>query len=594
MSATPRIVVLGLDSFDPALARELAAAGRLPAIAELLETGAEAQTRNPYGLFVGALWPTLMTGRSAAQVGYHSWLEVDPATYERRVRSTDELAGRPFWHSLSDAGLRVAAIDVPHSRAQGRLNGIEISEWGCHDRHFGLRGSPAGLAAEVVERHGTHPVLGIDPFAVRDFAPDDEFAREGTIRTPDEDAELAEGLLAGIDAKRRLSLELLEREPWDLYLCVFGESHAAGHHFWHHHDAAHPRHDAAVAARLADPLARIYERLDLAVGEQLERCGPETTFVLLLSHGMSSHHDATHLLEEVLRRLDEFERQGAAGGGQARRAKEAFLALPPSARRAARRPAAAVLRRAARRRRLENWWGEHADHDWTGQRWFLAPNNTVYGGVRINLRGREPGGVVEPGADYDAACEQLAQDLLELVNVETGEPVVNGVSRTEDHYERSRGRRAPRPVHRLEPRAAGGDDLVGEDRPDPRPLRPLAHGRSPPRRDAARPRAGDRGRAEAGAAQHRPRSDDRRAARGRARCGRRRAGRLARERPRVASAGTTDPACGRRPSTACSPRARRWRSATGRWPPPRSSSSSQASAPTASRSSSAAPGRARS
>ena len=96
-----------------------------------------------------------------------------------------------------------------------------------------------------------------------------------------------------------------------------------------------------------------------------------------------------------------------------------------------------MLRRAARRRRLENWWGEHADHDWTGQRWFLAPNNTVYGGVRINLRGREPGGVVEPGADYDAACEQLAQDLLELVNVETGEPVVNGVSRTEDHYERS-------------------------------------------------------------------------------------------------------------------------------------------------------------
>jgi predicted AlkP superfamily phosphohydrolase/phosphomutase len=288
----------------------------------------------------------------------------------------------------------------------------------------------------VVERHGLHPVLGVDPYAVRDFAPDDEFARQGTLRTPNEDAELAEALLAGVDAKRGLSLELLEREPWDFFFCVFGESHAAGHHFWHHHDSAHPRHDAAVAARLGDPLVRVYERLDAAVGEHLEHSGPQTTFVLLLSHGMSSHHDATHLLEEVLRRLDEFERNGPGGSGPARAAKRAFRALPTAARRGARRPVAAAVRRAAARRTLENWWGAHAGHDWTAQRWFLAPNNTVYGGVRINLRGREPGGVVAPGAEYERVCEQLAEDMLELVNVDTGELVVNGVSRTEDHYRR--------------------------------------------------------------------------------------------------------------------------------------------------------------
>ncbi|MGH2985785.1 MAG: hypothetical protein ACRDLO_03740, partial [Solirubrobacterales bacterium] len=85
---------------------------------------------------------------------------------------------------------------------------------------------------------------------------------------------------------------------------------------------------------------------------------------------------------------------------------------------------------------LENWWGAHAGHDWTGQRWFLAPNNTVYGGVRINVRGREAGGVVAAGSEYERVCEQLAEDLLELVNVDTGEPVVKGVSRTEDHYRR--------------------------------------------------------------------------------------------------------------------------------------------------------------
>ncbi len=434
---TDDTVVIALDSFDPALAVELAGAGRLPAIAELLRTGAQARMENPFGLFVGALWPTLMTGRSAAQAGYHCWLEVDSSTYEHKLKNTDGLVGRPFWHSLSDAGKRVASVDVPHWRADGELNGLELTEWGCHDRHYGLRGTPDGLVAQLVERHGLHPVLGIDPYSVRDFAPDDDFARAGLLRTAQEDRELTAGLLAGIEAKTKLSLDLLDREQWDLYFCVFGESHAAGHHLWHHHDTTHPRHDPAAAAELDDPLVRIYERLDAAVAEHLDRCGPETTFVLLLSHGMTSHHDASHLLEEVLRRLDDHADHGLGGSAAARAVKRALLSLPSRARRRGAPAAAAMLRQAIKRRQLNNWWGTVGEYDWTGQRWFVAPNNTVYGGVRINLRGRESAGVVEPGAEYERACAELSEALLELVNVETGEPVINAVIPTAQMYRRS-------------------------------------------------------------------------------------------------------------------------------------------------------------
>ena len=80
--------------------------------------------------------------------------------------------------------------------------------------------------------------------------------------------------------------------------------------------------------------------------------------------------------------------------------------------------------------------------DWTAQRWFMAPNNTVYGGVRINVRGREPGGVVVSRREYERVCARLTEDLLELVNVDTGEPVVHGVSRTEEHYRRDRSMRS--------------------------------------------------------------------------------------------------------------------------------------------------------
>lgn len=67
--------------------------------------------------------------------------------------------------------------------------------------------------------------------------------------------------------------------------------------------------------------------------------------------------------------------------------------------------------------------------------WFRAPNNTVYGGIRINLQGREPDGQVA-AADYNAVRDELTAELLALWNVDTGAPVVDRVVRTEDVYDR--------------------------------------------------------------------------------------------------------------------------------------------------------------
>src|SRR5262249_37295741 len=67
------------------------------------------------------------------------------------------------------------------------------------------------------------------------------------------------------------------------------------------------------------------------------------------------------------------------------------------------------------------------------RRWFQAPNNTVVGGIRFNVRGREPDGGVEPD-DIDALTPSLSDDLLDLVNVDTGERAVRKVTPTTAVY----------------------------------------------------------------------------------------------------------------------------------------------------------------
>jgi predicted AlkP superfamily phosphohydrolase/phosphomutase len=63
------------------------------------------------------------------------------------------------------------------------------------------------------------------------------------------------------------------------------------------------------------------------------------------------------------------------------------------------------------------------------RRFFAIPTTDNCGGVRFNLRGREPKGCVEPGRPYHELCDWLERELLSLENTATGAPVVTRVLR---------------------------------------------------------------------------------------------------------------------------------------------------------------------
>ncbi len=138
MTGPARILFVGLDACDPATALDLAAAGRMPALTRLLGDGARAALVNPFGLFVGALWMTFATGLRPDRHRFHSWDEIDNDSYRRRLTTPTQAIGLPFWQRLSAAGRRIAVLDVPHSRANVPIRGLQLAEWGCHDRHFGF------------------------------------------------------------------------------------------------------------------------------------------------------------------------------------------------------------------------------------------------------------------------------------------------------------------------------------------------------------------------------------------------------------------------------------------------------------------------
>ncbi len=64
-----RVLFVGFDGLDSKLIGEWAEAGILPTFHALLQTSAFAATKNPPGLYGGAVWPTFNTGLSPGRNG---------------------------------------------------------------------------------------------------------------------------------------------------------------------------------------------------------------------------------------------------------------------------------------------------------------------------------------------------------------------------------------------------------------------------------------------------------------------------------------------------------------------------------------------
>src|SRR5262249_10808703 len=158
---------------------------------------------NPFGLYVGAVWPSFYTGLSPARHGRYSFTQLVPGTYRTRAMKRGDVRGACFWSSLSGAGRRVAVIDVPKAPpVREPVNGIVVVDWGLHETEVdgGLWTSPRALARTIAQRYGPDPVGPCDLIKGR----------------PEEYERLRERLLRRVGVKTRMVRDVLREGDWDL------------------------------------------------------------------------------------------------------------------------------------------------------------------------------------------------------------------------------------------------------------------------------------------------------------------------------------------------------------------------------------------
>jgi predicted AlkP superfamily phosphohydrolase/phosphomutase len=394
------MIVIGLDSADRNLVWSWCDSGDLPVLRSLREKAAYGKLTSPPALGDDATWASFYTSVSPARHGRYFWRCLKPGSYEARQFRDEDLRREPFWNVLSRAGRKTAVIDVPKCPLASDLNGIHVADWHVHGRDRGTRSWPPNVAPTILTRFG-------DDMTDRTDA---EWLCRLESLSEDEQATFLNRLLGSIDKKTKMAAEFLEQEDWDLFLLVYKESHCVAHQCWHLLDDSHPAHSAQSARRLGNPIKRVYQALDSAIGQLLAGVGSEIHVMVFSDLGMGPNYTGEPLLDEVLLRLESsisplWQRVALAG------------------------------KQAEHKIRARLFGGNETSHSRSIRRAFQVEHNEISGAIRINLEGREPAGRLRRGEAYEEFCRFMTEELLDLVNPATGGSVVESVLRTEEIYQ---------------------------------------------------------------------------------------------------------------------------------------------------------------
>ena len=409
-----KVIAIAMDSADGELVERWMDAGLLPGLARLRREGAWGRIAGGRRYRAEAVWGTLLTGCEPERTGYWTELAFEPGAYSVDARGAYDYVAHPQFHALGEART-VAVVDVPQTRPSPDVAGPQVVGWGAHEPRHPSCSSPPELFGELVDRHGRHPALRKD---------------HATFWNPVAVARLRRALRIGIRRRLAICTELLAREPWDLFMTAFSETHSAGHHLLHLSGATgHPLY----RARRDDPLLEVYQAVNRAAQELVAVAGDEAAVVVFSPYGMEPATELPSMvfLPELCYRLSFPGRRALAPGGEG---------PPPPV---LRHPRALTWERWLWRNRDPGSEGLRPPRDcgelsyqpamWYGDLWprmraFALPGG-VEGYVRVNLAGRERDGIVPPD-QYEAVCAEMEERLHELRDARTGQPIVSEVLRT--------------------------------------------------------------------------------------------------------------------------------------------------------------------
>ncbi|WP_324662067.1 alkaline phosphatase family protein [Haloarcula sediminis] len=414
-----RTLVLGLDGVSLPVLDSVAADGVVPTVESLFDRSAVGPLTSQLPPWTPSAWPSLYTGVNPGKHGVFGFLKFDG--YDHDVVDATDVRAHALWELLDQRGLSSVVVNVPVTAPARPIDGAVIPGYVSPEDP---PGHPEGILDDVRDTIGSYAVYG--PMETR-----------GKATLPD--------IAAHARGRGDAFAYLVDRFDPDFGFLEFQQTDTVFHR--------RPEDSEAIEC--------VFGAVDDAVATALDAADPDTV-VVASDHGIGAYDGYEIRLNEILRewghvatttgggmpswstisrqRLQQGEAGGQPAPGVAERAVTLLARLGLTSQR---------IERALEPLGLADTVAELAPTDAirAGTEQVDFPASSAYVrdrielGVRVNLAGREPNGVVPP-EQYDEVRDTLLNRLRGLTDPD-GRPAFEQVAPREAVFKGPYLERAP-------------------------------------------------------------------------------------------------------------------------------------------------------
>lgn len=460
-----KVLVIGLDAATPDLLMKWVEEGKLPTFAELIDNGVYGKLKSTIPPVTCPAWLSFMTGKNPGKLGIFDFVERAPNTYEIKVVNFQSIRSRSLWEIFSARGKKVGVFNVPTTFPPKKVNGFIVSGW------------PIPQGAVFTYPRDLQSRLGM---LVGGQEGSDRTIMQATWRWFAGEDGYLKGLYKFAEREVEATKYLMKNYDWDFFMTVLTCIDPIQHFFWKHMDPRHPLHDPDEAEKYGDEILKFYQKADEVLKEMLDSVSDNTRVIIMSDHGAAPLHNLFNVSDWLGRK-----------GFLVTKGKKHSLSLASLFK--------AILKRAVDRvtglayalglLKVYYFATDHSYHlralaqrvrfqagiiprdvrslgeinvEWSKTRAYSFGSGNV-GKIYINLKGREPQGIVEPGQEYEELRNQLIAELRELKDPRTGRKMDITVFKKEQIYHGEYLSQAPDIVFFMNELRTGIDPTFGHD-----------------------------------------------------------------------------------------------------------------------------------